>query len=296
MTPRSGLLHGAVDLHVHAGPAYIKRRTDAITMARQAAGAGMATLVLKDHHAPTATLAVQVDREVQGITVRGSVVLNATVGGINPSAVEANLAVGAAVVWLPTISAQAHKDVIGRGTVQFPASGRTTQHDVDGLVPIVDDRGGLRPEVHELLEVLTSHPHTILATGHVSAAETQQVIEAALDVGLNRILVTHPDYIVGASLDQMRSWARRGVYSEIAGSTSWSGSSIACIPIARTLDVIREVGTEALVLSSDFGQRENPPHCEALTAWLEELLAAGVSREQIRTMLVDNPTGLLAGT
>ena len=41
--------------------------------------------------------------------VFGSIALNSMVGGLNPSAVDLALAMGAKVVWFPTISAPHHQ-------------------------------------------------------------------------------------------------------------------------------------------------------------------------------------------
>lgn len=288
------LLNGAVDTHVHAGPAYIRRRDDALTMARRAEAAGMRGLVLKDHHTPTSTLAAQVDQEIAELSVIGSVVMNASIGGINPSAAETSIAVGARVVWLPTVSARAHKEAIASQGVRFPAAGREPTRSVEDVVPVTDEAGHLLPEVWELLDVLAANRDVVLATGHVAADEVTAIVAAARHRGVERIVVTHPDYIVGASLDQMSMWAQAGAMCEVAGSTSWTRSSLACIPTERTVEVIRRIGANALILASDFGQRDNPPHLEALQHWIEELVGCGVTGDEVRTMLVDNPSQLLS--
>ena len=288
------LLKGAVDTHVHAGPAYIRRRDDALTMARRAEAAGMRALVLKDHHTTTSTLAAQVDRELSDIRVIGSVVMNASIGGINPSAAETSIAVGARVVWLPTVSARAHKEAITTRGVRFPSADRAPTRPVEDLVCVTDERGRLLPEVWDLLDVIAANHDVVLATGHVDADEVTAIVAAARCRNVDRIIVTHPDYIVGASLDQMAAWVRAGAMCEIAGSTTWTRSSLACIPTDRTTEVIRRVGASSLILSSDFGQRDNPPHLEALQHWIEELIATGVSRHEVQTMLVDNPGQLLS--
>ena len=293
-TALSDLLKGAVDTHVHAGPAYIRRRDDALTMARQAEAAGMRALVLKDHHTPTSTLAAQVDRELAELRVIGSVVMNASIGGINPSAAETSIAVGARVVWLPTVSARAHKEAIASKGARFPAAGREPTRSVEDLVPVTDERGRLLPEVWDLLDVIAANPDVVLATGHVAADEVTAIVDAARHRNVERIIVTHPDYIVGASLEQMSAWARAGAMCEIAGSTTWTRSSLACIPPDRTTKVIQRIGANALILSSDFGQRDNPPHLEALQHWIEELVGTGVTSHEVRTMLVDNPRQVLS--
>ena len=53
-----GILAGAIDTHVHAGPdPYIERKLDAYQLAEDSIAAGMAGIVLKSHDYPTQSLA-----------------------------------------------------------------------------------------------------------------------------------------------------------------------------------------------------------------------------------------------
>src|SRR5579863_461523 len=81
-------LTGVIDFHAHCDPDSVPRSIDAIDLARLARQRGMRGLVLKNHFDPTATMAYIVRKEVPGIEVFGGLVLNRSVGGVNPAAVE----------------------------------------------------------------------------------------------------------------------------------------------------------------------------------------------------------------
>jgi predicted metal-dependent TIM-barrel fold hydrolase len=61
----------------------------------------------------------------------------------------------------------------------------------------------------------------------------------------------------------------------------------------EVVKIIRQVGADKVVLVSDVGQLENPSSPEALRSFSHILIKEGVAPEEIRTMIVDNPTRLL---
>jgi hypothetical protein len=253
--------------------------------------AGVRTFVVKDHHMPTAALAQVAEEAVPGVEVLGSLVLNASVGGCNASAVEASVQMGAAIVWLPTISSENHQLSMKAGVV-FPGSGRASRRG-ETVIPIVG-QGRITEGLRQVLEVLSQYPNVVLATGHASAAEVEIVLPAALRAGVSRIVITHPAYIVGAEDDQLARWARLGARLEIAGSTAWTGSSLAAVPIGRTLEMLKKLPEESLILSSDFGQVDNPTPISAMAYWLSELLACKVPYDKLSRMFRENPGALLS--
>ena len=96
------ILKGSYDLHVHAAPDTEERRMDALEAARHAYEAEMGGFVLKSHQYPTAPLTYALNRMYPGLKVYGSIVLNRSVGGVNPDAVEVAAGLGTKVVWMPT--------------------------------------------------------------------------------------------------------------------------------------------------------------------------------------------------
>lgn len=105
--------------------------------------------------APPTGWAACADNAVNGVKVFGGLVLNAAVGGVNPTAVTAACAMGAKQIWMPTISAVQHL--------------RHFEGALDRAVPIFNG-GKPVPHLDEVLELI-AQADIILGTGHLSPAE-----------------------------------------------------------------------------------------------------------------------------
>src|SRR6202046_5834028 len=81
-------IEGGYDLQVHVAPDVIARRIDDLDLAREFLALGLSGFVLKSHYFPTAERAQVVTKAVPGIHAYGALVLNHSVGGLNPVAVE----------------------------------------------------------------------------------------------------------------------------------------------------------------------------------------------------------------
>ena len=83
------LVRGAYDLHVHVAPDAMRGRVTDVQLARRCWDAGLASFVLKSHCVPTAERAAVVNEALGGeVQALGALALNASVGGMNPLAVE----------------------------------------------------------------------------------------------------------------------------------------------------------------------------------------------------------------
>jgi hypothetical protein len=270
-------LVGAVDLHVHSAPDVDKRRFDDLELARAAKDAGVGAVLIKSHQNSTVERAWLVSQCVPGIRVYGGLVLNETVGGLNPAAVRLALELGARQVWMPTRSARNHRQY----------------HDQPGGITILDEQGKLLPAVEEILVALAASD-CILGTGHLSPQETSVLIEAAQKLGVSKILVTHPEWgPTYHSWEAQKELATRGgVFFErcFVSTTHLCG----CVPFETIERAIIETGVERTILSTDLGQPETPPPAEGLRLYAERLRSTGFSVDQIRTMMQANPERLLA--
>ena len=54
----------------------------------------------------------------------------------------------------------------------------------------------------------------ILASGHLSIKEIVPLVKEARDVGVKRILINHPEYIVNGSVSAQKGLAQMGAYIE----------------------------------------------------------------------------------
>ena len=112
-------LKNAYDLHIHCWPDVVARKVDDAEMARRAIACGMKGFAIKSHYTPTAERAAMIRRDYPEIHVIGGIVLNTTVGGINPMAVECAARNQAKIVWFPTMDSSCDQEYMMRSLPQF---------------------------------------------------------------------------------------------------------------------------------------------------------------------------------
>src|SRR5580700_548234 len=105
-------IEGGYDLQVHVAPDVIARRIDDLDLGKEFLAMGLKGFVLKSHYFPTAERAQVVTKAVPGIRAFGALVLNHSVGGLNPVAVELAGRSGCKIVWMPTVDAA--NETVGR--------------------------------------------------------------------------------------------------------------------------------------------------------------------------------------
>lgn len=273
------------DLHAHSAPDVYPRCVDDVELARQAQQAGMRALLLKSHHTLTADRAALVAQQT-GMTVYGGLALNQTVGGLNPVAVETAIAFGARQIWMPTIHA-AHCLRVGRAEMFR----REAERGRRGISVLAAD-GSLAPDVPAVLELIRD-ADIILGTGHLAPEESLVLLKSARDMGVQRMLVTHPLMpFTRFSIDQMRGAAVLGAHLEFDALSCRPGWPEAVAP-AETAVAIRAVGAGRCVLASDGGQADNPPPPDMLHHFAHELATQGIADADLKTMLCENPARLL---
>ena len=286
------LLVGAVDLHQHPGPSPFPRRMSILDAARDAASAGFRAIVAKSHHHSMVTdiLALRSAGLAEVSTeVYGGVALNRTVGGLNPYAVELALRMGGRMVWFPTLSSAAHVRHHEHHDTGFPTS--EVELRPNKIISIVDDRGAVLPEVRDILSVIAAED-AVLTCGHLGVQESQALIDAALEAGVSRIVVNHPIFVVGASVEQAVAWARQGVTIEHC-IVMYFGRPERRRDLDELLTFIKEVGVERTILSSDSGQKTNPLPVTLFRRAARGLLDAGLAEDDIRRLVGVNAGQLL---
>src|SRR5262245_46611857 len=274
----SRLLMGSIDIHVHSAPDDRARSIDAIDVAKLAKTRGMRAIVLKNHYDPTGPLAYVVRKEVPGIEVFGGVDLNLTVGGMNPAAVEHMTRVSGGwgrFVWMSTFDAE--------NQVKYSKENRP-------FVSVARN-GQLLPEVKQVISLIAKNG-LVLATGHVSPEEGLMLLREGRAQGAQRMVVTHA-LMAPVLMDesQMQEAARLGAFIEFVGGSLTGGDAAARMD--RFADVIRKVGPEFCILSSDLGQRGNALPPDGFGAFLVAMKARGFSDQEIARMSKQNPARLL---
>jgi len=285
------LVAGAYDTHVHIAPDVMKRRIDDVGLARRCAEVGMAGFVLKSHYVPTAERAEVVRGVVPGVDALGALVLNGSVGGLNPVAVEIAGRQGARIVWLPTVDCaneRSGRDALPPGAPVPPWAKLQDELAEQGIVApaveVVDAGGAVLSELRAVLALIAKHD-MVLATGHLSGPEIVAAVDAAADAGVRHIIVTHPEF-TSQQLDiaTQRRLAGRGALLERCFTTAYTGK----VAWEQVFEHIRAVGPEHSILSSDLGQPFNPPVEDGIALLADRLLDAGFTDDEVRTMAVTN--------
>jgi hypothetical protein len=289
------LLDGSVDLHVHPYPSPFPRRMDAAEAAQRAADAGMRAIVVKSHHHDTATDVAALRAhgiDASGIDVFGGIALNTQVGGLNPHAVNLSLAMGGKVVWFPTIASPKHiEHHREHPQLKFPslAVDLIPEEPIDVFA---NGEGRLRPEVHEILRMI-GEADAVLASGHMPAQSIIAVFAAAKEHGVRRMIVNHPNFVIEASKDEVKTLVELGALIEHSLCMYDEESSFHNWQIDTLVDWVRWVGPEHSSLGSDLGQAGNPFPADSFRKICSRLLEAGMTEAEVRMLVADNPARLI---
>ncbi|MGN6730896.1 MAG: DUF6282 family protein [Candidatus Binatia bacterium] len=279
------VMHGAIDMHVHFGPDMpptndlaVARRLDAIGTARQARDAGMRAVVMKSHHWPTGALVRTIQPLFPEVSLFGTVVLNYSLGGLNPFAVEVGAKIGCKVLFAPTWNAEYHASGRRGGSKERPPVGLRGR---PGIV-IVDERGRLLPEMHEILDIAKAND-MVVATGHVSVEEHLVLVAEAQRHGIERIVVSHVRD--DTPLDLRRQMADQGAAIELVFRPGTN--------VKPLIESARAVGVERCAMTVDGGQAFSALPAETFRIFVGQLLFHGMSVEELKTMAQKVPARVL---
>ncbi|HWN48995.1 MAG TPA: DUF6282 family protein [Xanthobacteraceae bacterium] len=295
-------LVGAIDVHVHVDPdapgtGGVIRALDIFDAVTLAKSRGMRGFVFKTHQdAGSAGAAYLVRKHVApGFEVFGRMASNYATGGINVAALEhySQLKGGWGRIFeMPT------RDSITATT--RPGSMDPTNLErarpwmlmmPEGTPPYiaVSKNGELLPEVKHLIGVLAkirtvdSNGRMVLATGHATPEEHLLLAREGRRQGLN-VLLTHP-----GDIPQLPEAAKLGAFIEVTASNIYKNEAGRTAAAA----LIRKIGAEAIIISTDCGQTGNvyPTDCLALAA--RGLRAHGITQRELDLMYKTNPAKLL---
>ena len=284
------LVRGGYDTHIHVAPDVVKRRATDVRLARRFAELGLAGFGLKSHYTSTAERARTVSEAVPEVDTIGTITLNRAVGGLNAVAVEIAAREGARIVWFPTVSSEneQHEVLAADPNGKVPVWVRfELELREAGVVPepvAVVAGGALVDEARAVLEVIARHD-LVLATGHLSRDEIFVLVDGAVEAGVGRIVVTHPEFpSQRIGIDDQVALAERGALLERAFTTPYTGKC----SWEQVFAASRAVGAERTVWSTDLGQVFNPPVEDGLAIMADRFLEAGFDEDEVRTMAVEN--------
>jgi hypothetical protein len=282
----------AIDMHCHFGPDTIggtledddKHSISAVDAAREALESGHAALVLKSHSFASPMVTRNIEQAVPGIRIFGGICTDYISGGLNPAGVEAALALGAKIVWLPTVHSR--QDF---GRRKLPRE----SYYKEGIA-VTDDSGNVLPVVREIFS-LVREKDAILATGHTTEQEHRAVVAEFARQG--KVLVTHAgEKLAGPHLkaDQCKELADLGAFIEVTAQMCKEVRGHPGMSPREVMEMIRTIGPSRVCLSTDYGwSNEVPRPADGMREFLEALWVEGVSDRELSTMVSNNPAQLL---
>jgi hypothetical protein len=278
-----------IDIHFHIGPEIIPREFNVEELVEKEED-NIAGIVLKNHMYSTQVMIDSV--ETQGIKLFGAVALNQYTGGMNPDTVRssAEITENPLVVWFPTLDAD---NFLKEKEYEIPpewtdgAYSRKAK-DIDPVKVL--ENGELTTETVETIRVI-AETGSILATGHISWKEAEKVTKKALELGVEKVILTHPIYgPIDMPLDVQKELASN---EEVFIEQLYAMNTIDGIPMSRIADQIESVGPENVVLGTDMGQVGNPSSSQAMEMFAESLMEEGIGEEEIQKMAVQNSRKVL---
>ena len=281
------ILQGAIDPHVHSGPSIANRSVDHLELVQQMSAAGFAAVVTKDHDYAGVATATLIGRHFPELKTKifSGIVLNNVVGGMNPYAVEHTAAMGGKIVWMPTLAAENHLRWEKTASWSHPAS--TNKMRPASPVPVLDDGKKVRDDVKEVLDVIAKND-MVLASGHIHVSETWLVFEEAQRRGVRRLIFTHPEDIVGASLNDVKGIAAMGAVVEHS-LAMFLGKKV--IEGRTAPDLQRQIdaaGVDSTILCSDLGQVGSDNPVDGFRRGVKLCMELGYSDGDIHKMVSTN--------
>ncbi|ONI38466.1 hypothetical protein AN639_07660 [Candidatus Epulonipiscium fishelsonii] len=272
-------------MHVHSAPDIRERAYTDFELMEAGIRVGAKGIVLKSHHGSTVERAFLVNEHNKIINngmnndfvMYGSITLNYGVGGLNPIAVETALKMGAKVVWLPTIHAS--NQIYKNGQV--------------GGIQCVNQEGNVVENLVDILELIKKY-NVVLGTGHLSPQEIFVVVKKAREIGVEKIVITHPEFwVVGMSSEEQERIVKEydvileRCYAQPMGGGVYKSN------LADNLEIIKRVGYKNVMVDTDGGQIENPNWEIALEQYMQFLLDNGVEEDKLNYMTKQIPAKLL---
>lgn len=283
-------LDNLIDLHCHYGPDTVGGTLDAtmahgvtaLEAAREAADSGHRALVLKSHSFASPALAAALTEAVPGLQVYGGICTDFPSGGLNVAAVEAALAIGARIVWLPTVHSQQDVSSTNRANLKGPG------------IRVTDDEERPADSVQEIFSLI-QQKDAVLATGHVSAAEHYTVVKEFARHG--KVLVTHAgEELAGPKLSpqQCAELADLGATIELTALTCQAVFGMKGKSTEDMAAMLRAIGIDRCTLSTDYGwSTEVPRPAAGFHDFITSLWQLGIDEKQLTTMASTNPARLL---
>jgi hypothetical protein len=299
-------LTDAIDVHAHARGG---DEEDPLNAARKATRAGMQAILYKSISPGrpwevARQLQDDVDRWAEREGLRPVKCLSAWVIGIPLKPIdfaEIKNAVegGVTGMWMPPVTSAWSIFRLGGRGVWFDKARR-----YDDPVPplaweearktgvyVLDEHGALLPAIRDTVRLCADHGVT-LSFGHLSPQEMDALADAMHALGYRRAFIDHPfSEVFELDVPRMKRWAAAGVRFAL----TWDElSPLLGVDPQDMVGMIRAVGPEHFMLSSDAGIPILPETVEAYRLLAATLRAYGVTEAEMRQLMTGTAKEMLS--
>lgn len=276
----SDLWAGSIDMHIHPGPdPNAERPIDSIQVAQGAEKAGMKGIVLKSFFYNTASDAFLIQKNITPeLHVFGSVVIGyVTTGGLEFAAktIESSAKIGCKVVWFPAMDSKWCQSYLGN----------------PGGISILEADGSLKKEVWDILAVIKKY-NLVVCSGHLSYEETTKLFDAAIKMGITKMVATHPlAELSRFTKEEIQELAAKGVYIEHVYGTTMP--RLGNLDPSDYVDCVKLVGAERTIMGTDLAQVWDVDPATGMRLFIAQMLQFGCTPEEVEYMCKKNPAALL---
>lgn len=283
-------LEGTFDLHVHSAPDIFDRTGDDLEFAEACKRLGMVGMGLKSSLESTASRAMLANKVVGNVRMVGGIVLNYTVGAINPAAVDSCLKLGGRIVWGPSGHSLFHARL--KGTLGNWGTKGMALYNPPGAqgITVFDGDGKLCDGIKDVFALVREN-RAVFCTSHLSPQESIALAKYAARENV-KIVFTHLGWTPEYSLEVGEEFVASGGMIELTSVTF--GSFDNKLSIESAVKMIRTFGAEHVILATDAGNHRFVSPWESLRAFAENLILKGVPEADVRRMMSNNPLDIIA--
>lgn len=281
----SYLIKNVFDLHVHSSPSLFSRQFNDFYLGRMAIKNDMKGFIIKDHDSITANRAYLVNEYIGRKKAYGSMVFNNSQGGFNSKIFITAINYGIKIAWMPTNQSLYHIKYFGSsdyGTFK-------REHSLPrwhGLT-ILNEDNKIKNTVLQVLDIAKEN-NICLGTGHLSSNEIVKMVDSMSKELTKKTIITHVNWnIFRLNKDIITILKSKGVYFELTLAPIYS-KQFKSENIEDLAKLIKFIGTERCIISSDLGQIGSMDPIDAMRLSANALESKGFSEKQLQQLYSEN--------
>ncbi len=278
-------LVNVIDMHVHSAPSLFSREFNDFYLGRMAVKNNMQAFIIKDHDSITSNRAYLVNDYLGSKKAYGSMVFNHSVGGFNEKVFLTAINYGIKIAWMPTNQSLFH--IKNYGNTDYPKFKREHSLPKWSGLSILNNEGNIKSSILNILD-LARENSICIGTGHLSPDEIRIMIRHANMELRKKMIITHVNWdIFQLNNDDIENLKTKGVYFEITLAPIYS-QQFKSQSIKDILKLIRIIGIERCIISTDLGQVGSIDPIEAMNRASKELYEEGLTNNELEKLFSAN--------